>query len=68
MNIKQIVFDSPNQCIHLTVKSVTFFAMQKNRPFLRQVMQALCFSRMSSFDPKETFTDENNITTILIIF
>ena len=33
----------PNNHIHLTVKSVTFFAVQKNRPFLRQVMWALGF-------------------------
>ena len=30
-----------NNRIHLTVKSVTFFAKQKMRPFLRQVMRAL---------------------------
>ncbi len=35
------VFNKANNRIHLTVKSVTFFAMQKNRPFLRQVMRAL---------------------------
>jgi hypothetical protein len=31
----------PNNHIHLTVKRVTFFARQKNRRFLRQVMWTL---------------------------
>ncbi len=34
--------------IHLTVKSVIFFAMQKNRPFLRQVMRALVLQAFKS--------------------
>jgi hypothetical protein len=35
-----------NNRIHLTVKSVMFFAMQKTRPFLRQVMRALALQEI----------------------
>jgi hypothetical protein len=33
--------------IHLTVKSVTLFAEAKKPPLLRQIMQALCFKKMT---------------------
>jgi len=35
--------------IQLTVKSVTFFAMQKNRLFLRQLMRALAVQDIFAF-------------------
>ncbi len=43
-----LIMYGANNRMHLTVKSVTFFAMQKNRPFLRQVMRALDFTEICS--------------------
>jgi hypothetical protein len=42
-------YETANNRIQLTVKSVTFFAKQKMRPFLRQLMRALACAMRAKF-------------------
>ena len=54
-----------NNQIHLTVKSVMFFAMQKPRPFSRQVIWALSMARYARMDNNALHRDGKRVSALL---
>jgi len=70
MKLIVVVKEKHNNRIHLSVKSVTFFAMQKNRLFLRQVMRPLAFQLNIHLSLKlkgnNRFTECNNWNIMIL--